>query len=128
RSAVGHLRKPSIAPPNAANADYLAKRQEMDARLNALREQDIKSQFGEYRRQGAVYLLATTMAERQRAAFLTRNGADPALLQNWTSITRGAFRPGVPVLGVWSALARIPPERLSQQAARVLDASLDARD
>jgi hypothetical protein len=120
--------KPIIAPPNAANADYVVKRQEMDARLSALREQDIKSLFGDYRHHGAVYLMAASMPERQRAAYLTKNGADPALLQNWTSITRGAFRPGVPVFGVWSALARIPPERFSQQAPRVLDAILDGRD
>ena len=127
-SSIEPADKPIIAPPNAANADYMLKRQEMDARLNALREQDIKLLFGDYRRHGAAYLLATSLPERQRAAYLTKNGADPALLQNWTNITRGAFRPGVPVFAVWSALARIPAERFSQQGPRVLDALLDGRE
>ena len=127
-SSMEPLEKPIIASPNAANADYAAKRLEVDGRLNALREQDIKLLFGDYRRQGAVYLAATVLPERQRAAFLTKYGADPALLQNWTSITRGGFRPGVPVFGVWTALARIPPERFAQQAERVLDDVLDGRD
>ena len=126
-SSIEPADRPIIATPNAAHADYLVKRQEMDARISALREQNIKSLFGDYKRDGAAYLLATTLPERQRAAFLAKSGADPALLQNWTNITRGAFRPGVPVFGIWSALARIPPERFAQQAPRVLDALLDGR-
>jgi hypothetical protein len=126
-SSIEPAQRPMIAPPGASHAEYLVKRQEMDARISALRDQGIKELFGDYRRQGAVYMLATTMPERQRAAYLSKNGADPALLENWTSLTRPSFRAGAPVFGIWSALARIPAERFERQAPRVLSA-MEQRD
>jgi len=112
--------KPVIAPPNADYAEYVVKRREMDERINAMRDQNVKDLLGDYRQQGAVYLLATTLPEAQRAAYLRKNGADPAVLQNWVNITRGAFRAGIPIFGVWAALARPPAERFAQQAPRIL--------
>jgi Protein of unknown function (DUF1553)/Protein of unknown function (DUF1549)/Planctomycete cytochrome C len=117
--------KPVIAPPNPQHAEYLVKRREMDERIQAMRDQNIKTLLGDYRQHGAVYLLATTLPEIQRSAYLTRNGADPAVLQNWVSVTRGAFRAGAPIFGVWSALARPPAERFAQQAPRILSNILD---
>jgi mono/diheme cytochrome c family protein len=112
--------KPVIAPQNAAYSEYLVKRREMDDRIQTMRDQNIKDLLGNYRQYGAVYLMATTLPENQRVTYLTRNGADPALLQNWVSVTRGAFRAGVPIFGVWTALARPPAERFAQQAPRIL--------
>ena len=119
-SSIEPADKPVIAPPNAANAEYLVKRRDMDERIKTMREQNIKDLFGDYRRHGAVYLLAMTMPENQSASYLTKNGADPALLQNWVRLTRPAFRQGSPIFGIWAALSRPPAERFAQQAPRIL--------
>jgi hypothetical protein len=114
--------KPIIALPSAADyPDYLGKRRELDERIKTTRDGFIKELYGDYRRHAAIYLLATTMNQREAAAYATKNGADPALVQNWTAMTRGGFRQGIPILGVWSALARIPEARFDEQATRVLD-------
>ena len=42
------------------------KRRDMDERIKTMREQNIKDLFGDYRRHGAVYLLAMTMPENQQ--------------------------------------------------------------
>ena len=119
-SSVEPADKPVIAPPNAAYPEYLVKRREMDERIKTMRDQNVRNLLGDYKRHGAVYLLATTMPENQRAAYLTKNGADPAVAQNWMNVTRGAFRPGAPIFGAWSALARPPAERFAQQSPRIL--------
>ena len=118
-SSIEPADKPIIAPPNAAHADYLVKRRDMDERIKTMRDQNIADLFGDYRRHGAVYLLATTMPENQRARYLTKNGADPALLQNWVSLTRPASAQGFPIFEIWAALSRPPAERFAQQAPRV---------
>jgi hypothetical protein len=120
-SSVEPLQKPMIAGPNAAYADYAVKVRDLDERIKTQRDQNIKSMVGDYRMHGAYYLLAMTKPERERSAYLTKNGADPALLQNWMSITRPAFRPGFPVFEIWASLARIPQERFDQQSDRVLE-------
>ena len=119
-SSIEPAVKPVIAPPNAANAEYLVKRRDMDERIKTMREQNIKELFGDYRQHGAVYLLALTMPENQSASYLTKSGADPALLQNWFRLTRPAFRQGNPIFEVWAALSRPPAERFAQQAPRIL--------
>ncbi len=116
------VEKPIIAQPSAADyPDYLVKRRELDERIKTTRDGFIKELYGDYRRHAAIYLLATTMNPREAAAYATKNGADPALVPNWTAMTRGGFRQGIPILGVWSALARIPEARFDEQATRVLD-------
>jgi mono/diheme cytochrome c family protein len=119
-SSIEPAESPVIAPANSAHADYLVKRRDMDERIKNMREQNIRDLYGDYRRHGAFYLLATTMPENQRAAYLTKNGADPALVPNWVNFTRPAFRAGAPVFGAWSALARPPAERFAQQSPRIL--------
>ena len=119
-NSIEPAEEPVIAPPNAQYPEYLVKRREMDDRIKTMRDQNITGLLGDYRQHGAVYLLATTLPENQRAAYLKKNGADPALMQNWVSVTRGAFRAGVPIFGVWTALQRPPAERFQQQAPRIL--------
>jgi len=119
-SSAEPAKRPVIAPANAAYADYLVKRRDMDERIKNMRDENIKALLGDYRQHGADYLLATTKPERERAAYLTKRGADPALLQNWIALTRPGFRPGAPIFEVWSALARPPAARFEQQAPRIL--------
>jgi len=126
-SSVEPADKPVIGPPNAAHADYLERRRDMDDRLRNMREQAIQDLYGDYKKQGAAYLLAMTMPENQRAAFLKKNGADPALVQNWVALTRPGFRAGAPIFEVWALLSRLPADRFQRQAPRVL-ANLDQRE
>src|SRR5205085_608015 len=102
--------KPLIATPTPANAaytEYVARRKEMDDRIREMRERNIGEVFGDYKRLGGVYLLATTMAGGERDAYLRKNGADASVLPNWVKFTRAGGRPAVAFFGVWSALARI---------------------
>jgi hypothetical protein len=119
-SSIEPAEKPVIAPPNAAHPDYLVKRRDMDERIKTMRDQNIKDLWGDYRQHAEAYLLAMTLPENQRAAYLTRNGANPALLQNWINFTRPNFRPGTPIFGIWNSLERIPVERFPQQSQRNL--------
>ncbi len=112
--------KPVILQPNAANASYLTRRKAMDDRIQALRDQNMKEVFGDYRRLGGVYLLATTMPARDRDGYLKKNGADPSVMENWTRFTRQGGRAAVAFFGVWNALARIPAGNFQQRAPRVL--------
>jgi len=120
-SSIEPREKPIIAPPNAAHAEYLVKRRAMDDRVQTVREQNIKQVFGDYQRHGAVYLLATTMSQGQRAAYLQQNGAPAEPLQNWVQFIRGGSRPAVAIFGLWNALARVPAARFAVQGERVLD-------
>jgi hypothetical protein len=114
--------KPVIAPTNAAHADYLAKRQAMDQRINTMRDQNMKDVFGDYRHLTAVYLMATALPENQRAAFLASNGnANPEVLRNWVQFTRAGNRQNVAIFGVWNVLARIPAANFALRADRVLE-------
>ena len=121
-SSIEPADKPEIAPPNAAHADYLVKRRAMDERLKTMVEQNMKDVFGDYRRLGGVYLMATQTPENQRGAFLAKYGATPtpAVMQNWVQFTRGGNRGTVAIFGVWNALARIPAARFDVQAPKVL--------
>jgi hypothetical protein len=119
-SSIEPDEKPAIAPTNAAYSEYLSKRRSLDQRIQEMREQNLKNLFGDYKRHAAVYLLATTLPARDAAAYLTKNGADPALLPNWITITRPPFRPGAPIFEVWASLARPPAERFQQQAPNIL--------
>lgn len=89
-SSIEPADKPVIAPTNAAYADYLVKRRNMDERIKAAREQNMKDVFGDYKKDAAVYLLALTMPENQRAAYVTKNGAAPTAV---CELRRGYFRP-----------------------------------
>jgi hypothetical protein len=117
---------PVIAPPGAAYADYLAKRQELDARINARVNQHITDLFGDYRHHAGLYLMATTLPENQRARYLSRFDANAALVPNWITLTRPAIRAGVPIFQMWAAMARIPAQNFEQQSPRVLDNLLHA--
>jgi hypothetical protein len=112
---------PVIAPPNAAYAAYLAKRQELDARVRAQVDQHIANLFGDYRRHGGLYLMATTLPENRRARYLARSEANPALVPNWIALLRPNVRAGISIFQVWTAMARVPEERFEEQAPRLLD-------
>ena len=112
---------PIIAPPNASYDEYLVKRQELDARTATQVNQHIATLFGDYRRHGGLYLMATTLPENQRARYVSRAGANPALVQNWAALMRPNIRAGIPIFQVWTAMARVPEARFEQQAPRVLE-------
>jgi hypothetical protein len=112
---------PVIGPTNAAHAEYLVRRGEMDQRIESVRQQNINDVFGDYRKLGGVYLLATSMPTGERDAYLKKNGASAAVLQNWAQFTRRGGRAAASIFGVWNALARIPAARFPMQAPRVLD-------
>jgi len=98
--------KPMIVSPNAEYAEYQVKRRDLDERIKNRRDQNIQDMVGDYRKHGAFYLVAMTIPEKDRAAYLTKNGADPALLPNWISLTRPAFRQGFPIFEIWASLSR----------------------
>src|SRR5262249_30438173 len=118
-SSIEPAVKPIIGPTNTAHDDYLAKRREMDQRLQTMRDETLNEVFGDYRRLGAVYLQATHMPQNEAAAFLKKSKADPGVLQNWIKFTR-AGKNAVAIFGIWNALARVPAERFERQAPRVL--------
>ncbi len=111
--------KPIIGATNAAYADYLTRRREMDQRLMNMREQSLSEVFGDYRHLGGVYLMATQMNPKDRASYLQKNKADPAVVENWLKLTR-AGKNAVAIFGVWNALARIPALQFQTRAPRVL--------
>lgn len=119
-SSMEPLEKPVIAPANAAHADYLVKRNAMDEKIKAMVEQNMTDVFGNYRRFGGVYLLASSMPEKQRAAFLAKYNAPPAVIQNWIQFTTKGGKQAVAIFGIWNALARIPAEKFDVQAPKVL--------
>jgi Protein of unknown function (DUF1553)/Protein of unknown function (DUF1549)/Planctomycete cytochrome C len=119
-SSIEPREKPIIAPPSAAQADYLTRRRAMDDRLQTLREDNIKQVFGDYQRLGGVYLLATSMTQGERNSYLQKNGASAEVLPNWVQFIRAGGKPAVAIFGVWNALARIPPVRFPMQAPRAL--------
>jgi hypothetical protein len=85
-----------------------------------MREQNITSAFGDYRKLGAVYLMATTMGANERAGYLKKNGASPEVMQNWVQFARTGGRAAGSIFGIWNVMARIPATRFQQQAPRAL--------
>ena len=115
---------PVIAPPNAAHRDYQTKRQELDGRIRTQVNEHVASLFGDYRRHGGLYLMASTLPEDRRARYLSRGDARPSVVPNWIALTRPNMRAGAPIFQVWAAMARIPEDRFEQQAPRVLEGLL----
>jgi hypothetical protein len=103
----------------------MVKRHDLDQRIATTREENVKALLGDYRQQGAVYLLAMTKPEKDRAAFLTKRNLDPALLPNWVNVTRPGFKQAAPIFEVWASLARIPARNFEQQAPNVLNRILE---
>ena len=120
-SSIEPKEKPIIAPPSAAYADYQIKRRAMDDRVEAMFEQNLKQVFGDYQRLGAVYLLATSMGQGERAAYLKKNDAPQEPLTNWVQFIHNGGRPAIAIFGVWNALARIPAGQFGMRSKRVLD-------
>jgi hypothetical protein len=120
-SSLEPAAKPVIGPTNSAYAAYEVKRREMDERIKNMREQNMRDVFGDYRRQGAHYLIATVMGQSEGPAYLKKIGANPALFQNWVQATRGGGRQTVAIFGVWNVMSRIPTARFAVQGPRALD-------
>jgi hypothetical protein len=120
-SSIEPKDKPVIGQPTAAYADYVVRRKAMDQRVENMNEQNIAQVFGDYRKLGGMYLLATSMPEGQRAAFVKKNGGAPDVVPSWEKFIKYGGRPAIAIFGVWNALARIPPAQFSQRSKRVLD-------
>ena len=119
-SSIEPAEKPAIAPANEQFPSYLAKRKDLDDRLHAMTEQNMKEVFGDYKHFGGVYLYATSLEGKKRDAFLAKYGAPQASIENWTKFIRQKSKPSVAIFGVWNALARIPADKFAQQAPRVM--------
>ena len=121
-SSVEPLVKPMISDPKADPnyQDYLAKRSDLDARIQNVRTQSVASVFGEYKRLTAFYLYATQMPVKEREAYLSKTGGDADLLKNWQQITRGGGRQAASIFGLWNAMAKISEARFSVQAPRMI--------
>ena len=115
-SSIEPADKPVIAPPNAANAEYLVKRRDMDERIKTMREQNIKELFGDYRRHGAVYLLAMTMPENQSACLPHEEWRGSRSSTELGQAHPARVPAGFPIFEIWAALSRPPAERFAQQA------------
>jgi hypothetical protein len=116
--------KPVISATNTNYQDYLAKRAELDARVQTVRTRSVATAFGDYKRFGGVYLYATHLPAKERDAYLAKNGADPDLLKNWQRIIQGGGRQAASVFAPWNMLSRIPEPRFAEQSRRIL-ANLD---
>src|SRR5207245_8059471 len=125
-SSVEPQVKPAITSANSATSsqDYLAKRAELDGRIQTVTTQIVATAFGDYRRLAGVYLCAAEMPVKDREAYLTRYGADPDLLKNWQRLVKAGGRQAASVFGPWNFLSRIPPGKVDVQAPRFL-ANLD---
>ena len=97
-SSIEPKEKPIIAPPSATYADYLLKRRAMDDRVEGMFEQNLQQVFGDYQHLGAVYLLATSMSQGERAAYLKKNDAPPEPLTNWVQFIHNGGRPAIAIL------------------------------
>jgi hypothetical protein len=120
-SSAEPAKRPIIAQANSEYQSYLAKRRDLDQRISTMRDDGAKTLLGDYRQTGAIYLLAMTRPEKDRAAFLTKRGVDPALMQNWVSITRPGFKPGAAIFQPWAALSRPGINKFEQQAPNILN-------
>jgi len=120
---------PVIASTSAStnHQDYLAKRAELDERVQTVTTQVVTTAFGDYKRLAGVYLHATEMPVKDRDDYLTKSGADPDLLKNWQRLVKAGGRQAASIFGPWNFLSRIPPSRFAQQAPRIL-ANLDKGD
>jgi len=121
--------KQAIASVNSNTnyQDYVARRAELDARIQNTTTQIVATAFGDYRRLGGVYLYATELPAKEREDYLTKNGADPDLLKNWQRLMKAGGRPAASIFGPWNFLSRIPPGRFGTQAPRFL-ANLDKNE
>ena len=119
-SSIEPADKPVIAPPNAANA-RLPREAPRDGRAHQDACASRTSRICSATTGGMAPSTCWPRRCRRASAPLISRRTAPTrpLLQNWISLTRRAFRPGVPIFGVWNALARIPAERFAQQAPRV---------
>lgn len=121
-SSVEPATKPIIGIIPSAYADYQARRQAMDERMQAMFDENVREAFGDYRRFGAAYLMATTMSPGSAASYLKKKGAAPEPLPNWSTFVKSGGKQSASVFGIWSALARIQPVLFDQRAPRVLEA------
>ncbi|PYJ83712.1 MAG: hypothetical protein DME22_15080 [Verrucomicrobia bacterium] len=119
-SSVEPEMKPVISAVNTNYQDYLARHAELDARVQTVRTQSVAAAFGDYKRFGGVYLFATRLPEKERDAYLTKNGAEPARLKNWQRITQGGGRQAASIFAPWNMLSRIPEQRFAEQSRRIL--------
>ena len=128
-SSVEPAVEPVIAGGNADTnrQDYLAKRAEMDGRIQNVETQIVTTVFGEYRRLAGVYLCATEMPLKDREAYLSGSGANAELLKNWQRLLKAGGRQAAAIFGPWNFLSRIPPGRFAIQAPRFL-ANLDTHE
>jgi hypothetical protein len=116
------LPKPEIGNPqeNPNYADYLAKRNEVNQRIQETREQNMAAVFGDYKKLTGVYLYTLEMPVKDRDAYLAKYNANPDLLKNWRQITKAGGRPAQAIFGLWNVLARIPTARFEPQARRLI--------
>jgi hypothetical protein len=128
-SSTEPLSKPEITEPasNPGYQEYLVQRADIDSRLLNMRTQNLATVFGDYKRLTGVYLFATQMPEKDRAAYLVKMGAQTNLVKSWQQITRGGGRQVASIFGLWNALTRIPEARFAIQAPRML-ANLDRNE
>ena len=118
--------KPALVIPDSGTShqDYLAKRAELDGRIQNVTTQIVTTAFGDYRRLAGVYLCATELPVKDRDAYLAKFGADPDLLKNWQRLLKAGGRQAASVFGPWNSLSRIPPGKFATQVPRLL-AGLD---
>jgi len=121
-SSVEPQTKPAISSASAGTSyqDYLAKRAELDGRIQNVTTQVVTTAFGDYRRLAGVYLCAIEMPVKDRDEYLTKYGADPDLLKNWQRLVKAGGRQAASIFGPWNFLSRIPPGRFAVQAPRFL--------
>ena len=124
-SSIEPAVKSLIGPSGADNTDtnrqdYLAKRAELDGRIQNVSTQVVTTVFGDYRRLAGVYLCASELPVKDRDAYLTQQKADPDLLKNWQRLVKAGGPQMASIFGPWNFLSRLPAARFSLQAPRFL--------
>jgi hypothetical protein len=109
-----------VTTNSPAYAEYLRDRADLESRMQEVASGLITNAFGDYKRLGGVYLYATTMPEKDREAYLRKNGGDPDLLKNWQQLIRIGTRRETGLFRLWQFLQRVPQGRFPDQARRIL--------
>ena len=89
--------------------------------MQAIADENVMEAFGDYKRFGAAYLMATTMSEGSAASYLKKKGAPVGPLPNWKQFLKSGGKQAASVFGIWNALARIEPAIFDLRAQRVLE-------
>ncbi len=103
----------------AEQNDYQMQLLDLEVKMDALVDSIVGEYFGDYRKSSAVYLYALSLPEKERAAYLEKNGADASLLRNWQRLVQYGARGEYGVFTAFNYLMRLSDMKFSQTVPRM---------